>query len=326
MIPTPIPRRLFRHLSLAYFSIYPSKRIDDPLARPGRFLFHPVLQDHRRAGLAERFPALFVSRFFFLAGLIAFFTGLILDLNVYHERKAFEFRLQIVSEMMGRKTMKKIVGMFTVVVCSALAGLLCLWAVHLIPSDLLTEHLAASEALLKEEGPSAFAVKWGYSQLDNFTDNWMIHIAAYDGGQSALERSLMNYYHSWPDKEQVFDELMVQADNPEYTDLSYERYWHGYEVWLRPLLVFTDYRHIRYINLALQLLLTAMILFTMYRRGLKQLILPYILMLGTMLPPTLWRCMQYSSIFSIMSLGGLAMILKYRSWSESGRLWLTRRR
>jgi len=58
--------------------------------------FIPVLADFISTGLVARFPTLIVSGFIFLAGLLSFVCGFVLDTVVKKDRQQFEIYLNII--------------------------------------------------------------------------------------------------------------------------------------------------------------------------------------------------------------------------------------
>lgn len=68
-------------------------------------LFIPILLGYFKTGLVPNFPTLIVSGFIFLTGIISFFSGVILDVQVEKGKQDFEYRLQEVNyqkEMLGK--------------------------------------------------------------------------------------------------------------------------------------------------------------------------------------------------------------------------------
>jgi len=59
-------------------------------------LFFPVFGAYIHTGLVARFPTLIVSGFVFLAGLLSFVCGLVLDTAVNKDRQQFEIQLNII--------------------------------------------------------------------------------------------------------------------------------------------------------------------------------------------------------------------------------------
>lgn len=61
-------------------------------------LFVPVFFDYLETGLVEKFPTLIVSGFLGLAAIHSYFSGLILNVIVHHEKQEFEFKLNQVKQ------------------------------------------------------------------------------------------------------------------------------------------------------------------------------------------------------------------------------------
>ena len=103
---------------------------------------------------------------------------------------------------------------------------IALSAVYLVTPTPLERHAQNGLALIKKESnyPKYFFNNNVASQLDNFTDRVM------------LERVLPN---------NIEDNALEQAMFMN----GYSRYWHGYQVILRPLLLPFNYFEIRYINI-----------------------------------------------------------------------------
>lgn len=60
------------------------------------------------------------------------------------------------------------------------------------------------------------------------------------------------------------------------TSLGYARYWHGYLVVLKPLLLLLDYADIRILNMIVQLLLLVWLIVSMIEIDRKKYVLPFI--------------------------------------------------
>lgn len=60
-------------------------------------LFLPVLADYLKTGLVMRFPTLIVCGFVALAGVLSFFSGMILEVMAAKDKRDYEYRLKCVS-------------------------------------------------------------------------------------------------------------------------------------------------------------------------------------------------------------------------------------
>ena len=217
----------------------------------------------------------------------------------------------------GFRTWLKTVAL--VLVCAAL-GLGALTAVYALPADRAVAKLHDTRELLRAEGEYPSAVPWCYSVLDNYTDCWMLHIAIYNIKDEPLKLALENRFRMRGKKGDDAFAGLLQYNWRKIRDRyegRYSRYWNGYLVWLRPLMQLTDYAGIRRVNLAFQLCLTAAVLLAMARRGRRSLMLPWLIVWGVLAPPALWRSMQYTSVFAVMSFAALGVVLTDRR----ERLW-----
>ena len=64
--------------------------------------FVPVLLTYLDTGLVPNFPTLIACGFMALAGIVSFFSGMVLDTLWQHHRHEFEFKLQVIQQLRGR--------------------------------------------------------------------------------------------------------------------------------------------------------------------------------------------------------------------------------
>lgn len=125
----------------------------------------------------------------------------------------------------------------------ALVFWLLLSLVYAIPTDLMKSNLLESYETLSAEGhyPTIYTNGKLY---DNYAVAVMLNEAAAPVDGSPFIDSLRSMRFV-PDEEGQI-EALLKSINGE-TNSSYARYWHGYLVYLKPLLVFFDLRQIRMI-------------------------------------------------------------------------------
>ena len=123
-------------------------------------------------------------------------------------------------------------------------------AVHFIPKQSIDENIVSSAKTLQEEGFNKRFLNLTIFKADNFTDTYMLNIAASADENHAVDCALSNYTFTSGDPDTMaFDtERLAKHDSSDLSRDSYARYWHGYLVFLRPLLTITDYSGIRIIN------------------------------------------------------------------------------
>lgn len=196
-----------------------------------------------------------------------------------------------------------------VLICILVATLLLI-AVFSIPARLMQDNMADSAQLLAEEGKYPVLSTLCTSQLDNFTDSIMLMNAVYASSEPIPVQAMTISQHAVGDLE-PYDAMVAHYVDGQAFDGShpYYQYWHGYLVFLKPLLVFTSYQGVRILNAALQLLLLGVLLVLMYRKGLRDFILPYLAALLMIMPAAQALSLQFSSCYYMMTLGSICLLL-----------------
>lgn len=174
-------------------------------------------------------------------------------------------------------------------------------AVYCIPLSALRDNVDKSIATLEAEGNYPTRNILGQAQLDNFTDCYMLQ-TAYCTDDKHPVRSAMEVMRCRrssdiiADTRQYFNEGDVV---PHESMWRYGKYWHGYQVVLRPLLTVTDYQGIRTLNWVLLPVLLAICLVQMWRirRWLPLCFLFALLVVKSGVVPL---SMQYSNCYYIM--------------------------
>ena len=185
------------------------------------------------------------------------------------------------------------------VVCTALVAL-----AFSLPAAPVQESARRSLPTLEREGvyPRVFGIE--NCRLDNWTDATMLCIAAYEG-DGGLKGALLDSYPSSSDPIAALDGYL-DGDPVETPD--YSRYWHGYQVALRPLLALgLDYSQIRIVNAAILIALLAGCCAALWARGMRRIV-PALLATSLAIScPVFPLSLQYSGVFAI-SLAATALI------------------
>lgn len=194
-----------------------------------------------------------------------------------------------------------------------LGGTLLLCAAFLLPQNAMEENAARSSDILSREG--SYPVKWGEeigSTLDNFTDALMIQNAVFPSSGNVLADAVSVYHMQYGDSMDPVTDLAAQTSGAENGyPAEYMRYWHGYLIFLKPLLLILDYSGIRILNAAVQIILFALLILLMKKRGLTRFILPFILSWLGIAPWTLPYSMQFSVMYYISMTGSVVLLLFY---------------
>lgn len=215
--------------------------------------------------------------------------------------------------------------------CVALGfGLLCL--VYSIPASLMQDECYESLPAFSEDGIVDNDPLSGHKQ-DNFSDAVRLLEAACPEQGNLLERVIGCYFMATPalpgmEFEKPEGLLFFEEEplNPvkSFRDLygyetqgrpiCYSRYWHGYLIYLKPLLAVFNYNQIRLISAGAQTLLLLALLALLVKK-LPRAAAPFALTVLLLAPGSVGRCLQFSDVYTIMLIASLLLL-----WNPGGRL------
>ena len=206
------------------------------------------------------------------------------------------------------KTAKTIGNMALMLILSAVIGTALLCAAYALPTGTIDANVRKSAEVMEAEGTYPTLFSWCLSTLDNFTDSYMLIEAADPSEGSVLEKALANRpgIGARDPRAALTDYALRDGKFPEGT--GYTRYWHGYEIWLKPLLCLVSYSGIRIVNGIFQAMLAVAVCLLLYRRGLRRVMLPFLLTWAMLMPIALAKSMQFSACFDVAALGIIGVL------------------
>lgn len=208
---------------------------------------------------------------------------------------------------------------FVCLLLSILAGILLMTCVYILPTGRMLTQADRSLPIFENEGTSfCWAPEEKSARLDGFTDAIMLQTAVYVQDENPMKAAMRNDRMEF--SEGKLDpagslKQYVYGNRSGYV-VDYARYWHGYLLFLKPLLLFFSLSDIRMMNAALQLILAAGVLLLAFRKRGLRLALPMGLALLVINPVSTALSMQFSSIYYLTLLGLLIMLLT-ESWDRS---------
>ena len=203
-------------------------------------------------------------------------------------------------------------------ILSILLGILVMTCVYILPTGRMLTQADRSLPVFENEGTGFFwAPGEPGARLDGYTDAIMMQTAVYVRDESPLKAAMRCSRMEFSDGKLAPVESLTQYvyGNRSGQVLDYARYWHGYLIFLKPLLLFFSLSDIRMMNGAFQLILACAVLLTAYRKRGLRLALPLGLALLTINPVSTALSMQYSSIYYLTLLSVLVM-LRTESWDR----------
>lgn len=214
---------------------------------------------------------------------------------------------------MGKGYFRLGLKLCSLIVFMIILGFLLLLAVYSLPTEPMERNLADSaEVFLREGSYPVTDILGTDSRLDNYTDALMLLTAAYSGDESLTDRALKAYrYTTSANEDPVLVLTAHYLDGKDVDTVSYERYWHGYLLTLKPMLLMFSYSQIRLVNLAYTALSLLFLMLLMYKRSLGRYIPALVLSLLLVDMSAIVRSLQYSSMLHLSILASILLLLMY---------------
>lgn len=207
---------------------------------------------------------------------------------------------------------KKALHFALILLLSAFIGYGLLVLIFLIPgnSPKIVTHITESlETFITESHYPQAVTGVEHSMLDNYTDGLMLNNAVYNGDENAFMKASKVYKYLYENQTPMESLISLFSGNTDFQKNPYSRYWHGYLVVLKPLLLFLNYPEIRLLNSGLQLILFALVICALTYKKKKEYVLPFSLCILSLMPVSVGLSLQYSAIYYISLLAALVLLL-----------------
>lgn len=164
--------------------------------------------------------------------------------------------------------------MIVMMLGSAAVGTLLLVLVFCLPGERMTEHVAADVGEMirdREQIPDSGIENYIWMKKETYTDTIMIQNAIEKvDGKNAFEHAMWAYHYDvseevWEPEESL--RMICRGEDVSEMNLhTYARYWHGYLVYLKPLLLFLSWKQIIILGILIQFVLMAAVVWAAVRR------------------------------------------------------------
>ena len=208
-----------------------------------------------------------------------------------------------------------------ILIAAVILAILLLLIAYSIPVSPMAQEGKISGFLLAVEGsyPVIYETLLA-GKVDNWVNALMVNTAIYNGPEGLLDKVFHAYTVRYPDENLIFAlPHYFSFDNAGAISESYTRYWHGYLIFLKPLLLFFHIEQIRLINLLFMVLLTMIIVYLFKKQNLSAYSIPYILSLLFLLPGLLYKTMLYYGIVYLVQISMIIMLYKHSWLSQKER-------
>ena len=213
---------------------------------------------------------------------------------------------------------------------------------YMLPEKGMREHVEQDILMIEEEGPYPDFLPFFFVRLhsdsvgiktillnnrgmarDNYTDALMLGTAIYEDEDTGFaEKAFLNAHgevgEMWP-----IGSLRAYLENGAFGTRkeTYARYWHGYLIFLKPLLLVMPYRGIRILNLIIQSGLLCVLLLLVRNKLSAQACVAFGVAVLFGIPLQIPFCIQYSTITFITLIASIILLRYYDLLAEKSRLY-----
>lgn len=216
--------------------------------------------------------------------------------------------------------MKKLrIGKYILIVCfGIILGFCLLIFAFLLPVSPMKEHVLETKEVLEQEGISPM-LNGNYStmRLDNYSDGLLLNSAIYNGEENTLNKAAAIYQYTYEGMNYYQSLLAYMEGKTGVTVGSYARDWHGYLIYLKPLLLIMNYSEIRMLNMFLQIILVFGVVKGMIKKGLDKYVMPLAVSLFFMSWNILFMSMEYSALFYVSMVAVYILLNKRQNVDQS---------
>lgn len=205
------------------------------------------------------------------------------------------------------KSFKKIVLLYiTLLILFSIS----ITVVHCIPNELVYENVKESVQTIRDEGIVKKMLNIPIYRLDTFTDCLMFNIILCSDENQPIQSAFLNNFHYYNENMLVDTEQVVNHKGKDIVVGNYARYWHGYLVFVRPLMIIMNYKGIRLLNTILLSLLAIIVVVLLSSKVGKMTALTFLFSLFFVNLYVVAQTIQFSICFYIALIGMLTILLK----------------
>ena len=210
------------------------------------------------------------------------------------------------------KTLKMATQLMLILLAGILIGFLLLSAVYVLPVEPMRQHVMASIPAWngewgKEDSYEQLVSGYITTQLDNSTDAAMMLAAIHEDEQSVFVQAAEG--RNYTGGGNAFLTLLEMAKGNEMQSVSVARYWHGYLVLLKPLLLVMSYLDIRMLLMLVQGAMLAAVIAGLVKNQLERLVPAFLISLIFITPSITGFSLQFST--ALCTALGAMMVLLY---------------
>lgn len=218
----------------------------------------------------------------------------------------------------AKKAIFVILKMIMILWASIAVGAISLTLVYIIPTSSLKRNVENSIIVYNTNPIEDWNKNYSfYTQTDMQTESVKIMEAISDGEGNAFFRAMDSIYYLYEGCSPMESLIKYISGEENPIPISYARYWHGYVLYLKPLLLFASLSTIKIINMTLQFVL-CIILAVLLRDKLGLFYsLAFCGLVLVLNPVTIFLSMQNDVIFYITVISSIILLLRNRQMNKN---------
>ena len=157
------------------------------------------------------------------------------------------------------------------------------------------------------------------TRQDDWTDALML-LTAGDYTDRNPFTSAVYAYH--PERKDVPPHSLISdPDNQANKPTQYSRYWHGYLLFLKPLLFFFTYSQIQVFMSFVVITLLVLVIYFLQKKKLEKYIAPYVITMLLIYPVVISLSMQFLVVYALLNLALIYILLRFEKDSKKNRFF-----
>lgn len=220
-------------------------------------------------------------------------------------------------------------------------------AVYFLPTDRMFSHAKESKDFFGEQYINSWTPNVTSTKLSYSTDAIMINNAIYSDNETAIYNAMMTPRYNIPQRlpqeslysvlEQekaddirpvrkivsLIDSTSTSTPDNRIETVYYPRYWHGYLLVLKPMLLFFNISEIKMMSLMIQVLLSFICIYLLYKKTGPGMAVAFITTWIILNPVTMILTMAESTIYIIACIAIAALLLMDHRLSNNRVSYIT---
>ena len=205
--------------------------------------------------------------------------------------------------------MKPLIKYIPIYAITAASLILLLIAVACIPREMIAPKIEESAECLTEQPFHFVWILPGVegSRLDQYADSMLLSVTYYLDEKAPLQSLMWSRYY-WDQNEYINASFLKGVREHAEPNQEYLRYWHGSQIFVRPMLLFWNVRQIYIFHSFLLALLVAWLLFILIKGGMKR---EAFSLCVALIAVNIWfvpLCLEYFWMFEVMLIASIIVV------------------